>query len=67
MEEICPEMHAYEMHELHDRHHKVSPTLNSFSFFFSFLFLFKHILQTVLYKVPKFRVRVSVVEGILIN
>ena len=27
---FCPEMHANEMHELYDRHHKVStPTLNS--------------------------------------
>ena len=26
----CPEMHANEMHELYDRHHKVSPTLNSY-------------------------------------
>ena len=25
--EICPEMHVNEMHELYDRHHKVSPTL----------------------------------------
>ena len=25
--EICPEMHANEMHELYDRHHKVSPNL----------------------------------------
>ena len=28
--EICPEMHANEMHELYERHHKVSPTLNSY-------------------------------------
>ena len=27
--EICPEMHANEIHELYDRHHKVSPNLNS--------------------------------------
>ena len=27
--EICPEMHANEIHELYDRHHKVSPDLNS--------------------------------------
>ena len=27
--EICPEMHANEIHELYYRHHKVSPTLNS--------------------------------------
>ena len=27
--EICPEMHANENHELYDRHHKVSPNLNS--------------------------------------
>ena len=26
--EICPEMQANEMHELYDRHHKVSPNLN---------------------------------------
>ena len=26
--EICPEMHGNGMHELYDRHHKVSPTLN---------------------------------------
>ena len=26
---ICPEMHANEIHELYDRHHKVSPNLNS--------------------------------------
>ena len=25
----CSEMHANGMHELHDRHHKVSPNLNS--------------------------------------
>ena len=25
--EICPKMHTNEMHELYDRHHKVSPTL----------------------------------------
>ena len=28
--EICPETHANEMHELYDRHHKLSPTLNSY-------------------------------------
>ena len=28
--EICSEMHAKEMHELYDRHHKVSPNLNSY-------------------------------------
>ena len=27
--EKYPEMHAYEMHELFDRHHNVSPNLNS--------------------------------------
>ena len=27
---ICPEMHANEIHELYDRHHKVSPNLNSY-------------------------------------
>ena len=27
--EICPEMHSNEIHELYDRHHKVSPNLNS--------------------------------------
>ena len=27
---LCPEMHAYDMHELYDRHHKVSPNLNSY-------------------------------------
>ena len=27
--EIYPEMHADEMHELYNRHYKVSPTLNS--------------------------------------
>ena len=27
---ICPEMHAYEMHEQYDRQRKVSPTLNSY-------------------------------------
>ena len=28
---LCPEIHAYyEMHELYDRHHKVSPTLNCY-------------------------------------
>ena len=26
---ICPEMHANEIHELYDGHHKVSPNLNS--------------------------------------
>ena len=25
--EICPEMHANEIHELYDRHHKVSPII----------------------------------------
>ena len=30
VDEICPEMHANEMHEMYDRHHKVSPTLNSY-------------------------------------
>ena len=29
VKEICPEMHAYEIHELYDRHHKVSPNLNT--------------------------------------
>ena len=28
--EVCPEMHANEMHELYERHHKVSLTLNSY-------------------------------------
>ena len=28
--EMCPEMHFNEMHELYDRHHKVSPTINSY-------------------------------------
>ena len=28
-EMLCPEMHANEIHELYDRHHKVSPNLNS--------------------------------------
>ena len=28
--EICPEMHANEMHELYNTHQKVSPTLNSY-------------------------------------
>ena len=27
--EICSEMHANEIHELYDRHHKVFPNLNS--------------------------------------
>ena len=27
---ICPEMHENEIHELYERHHKVSPTLNSY-------------------------------------
>ena len=30
LKEICPEMHAYETHELYDRHDKVSPSLNSY-------------------------------------
>ena len=30
LDEICSEMHAYEIHELDDRHHKVSPNLNSY-------------------------------------
>ena len=29
LRKICPEMHANEIHELNDRHHKVSPNLNS--------------------------------------
>ena len=33
-DDLCPEMNANEMHELYDRHPKVSPTLNSFFFFF---------------------------------
>ena len=28
--ETCPEMHANEMCELYDRHHKVSPILNPY-------------------------------------
>ena len=28
--EICPAMHANMMHELYDRHNKMSPTLNSY-------------------------------------
>ena len=27
--EICTEMHANEINEMYDRHHKVSPNLNS--------------------------------------
>ena len=27
---VCREMHANEMHELYDRHHKMSPNLNSY-------------------------------------
>ena len=27
---ICPEMHAKKILELYDRHHKVSPNLNSY-------------------------------------
>ena len=27
---LCPEMHANDMHELYETHHKVSPTQNSY-------------------------------------